>query len=70
MRRPLSSELNDEDRQLAQRWAIAVASIYTTIAIVIVAAVLATRDYSTADKVAAAAKPDRAALLHSVGGGK
>jgi hypothetical protein len=68
MRRPLSSELNAEDRLLAQRWAIAVASIYLTIAIVIIAAVLVTRDYSTADKVATAAKSDRSALLHSGGG--
>jgi hypothetical protein len=68
MRRPLSSELNAEDRLLAQRWAIAVASLYLTIAIVIIAAVLVTRDYSAADEVAATAKPDRSALLYSVRG--
>jgi hypothetical protein len=67
MRRPLSSELNAEDRLLAQRWAIAVASIYMTAAIVIVAAMLAT-GHPPADKAAVAAKSERSVLAHRTGG--
>jgi hypothetical protein len=66
MRRPLSSELNAEDRLLAQRWAIAVASIYSTIAVVIVAAMLAT-GHPPADKVAVAAKSQNSVLSHRIG---
>jgi hypothetical protein len=67
MRRPLSSELNAEDRLLAQRWAISVASLYTTIAIVIVAAMLAT-GHPPPDKAAVAAKSERSTLAHRAGG--
>jgi hypothetical protein len=59
MRRPLSSELNAEDRLLAQRWAIAFAAIYSTIGVVIVAAMLATAHFSTTGKIAVAARPEQ-----------
>ena len=42
MRRPLTTELSVEDRSLARRWAFAVTSFYSIIAIVVVAAALAT----------------------------
>jgi len=67
MRRPLSSELKAEDRLLAQRWAIAVASFYLTIVIVIVAGVLAGHP-STVDEVAVAAKSERTVSLQDRSG--
>jgi len=55
MRRPLAVELSPEDRSLARRWVITSISIYWTIGIVIVAAVLAS---STAGKVTVAVRPE------------
>jgi len=65
MRRPLSAELSVEDRSLAQRWAIASTSLYWTIAIVTIVALLAS---STADKVTVAAKSGRKDLLQDRSG--
>jgi hypothetical protein len=55
MRRPLSTELSAEDRSLARRWAFAVTSFYSIIAIVVVAAALMT---STADKTSVVARAE------------
>jgi len=60
MRQPLSTELGTEDRSLARRWAITSASIYWTIAIVIIAALVMS---SKADRVTVAVNPERSALL-------
>jgi len=64
MRRPLGTELSVEDRSLARRWALAVTSFYSILAIVITAAALMT---STADKttVVARAEPQRLLLDRS-----
>jgi len=65
MRRPLVAELSDEDRSLARRWVITSASLYWTIAIVIIVAVLAS---SGAKKVTVSAKAERADLLQDRSG--
>jgi hypothetical protein len=56
MRRPLAVELNAEERSLARRWALTSASLYSTIVILIVGALLAT---SRVDKVTVAATSER-----------
>ena len=65
MRRPLSAELSAEDRSLARRWAITSASLYSTIIIVIFAALLAS---SRADRVRVAAKSEQKDLLQDRSG--
>ena len=59
MRRPLNSELSPEDRLLAQRWAISVGALYSTIIAVIIAAVLASGTSSPTDKVNIVAASER-----------
>lgn len=49
MRRPLDNEFSAEDRSLTRRWAVAVASFYSTI--LIVAMIAAALVSSRADKV-------------------
>ena len=65
MRRPLSTELSAEDRSLARRWAFAVTSFYSIIAIAIVAVGLAT---STADKTTVVARVEPQHLLQDRSG--
>jgi hypothetical protein len=60
MRRPLAAELDAEERSLARRWALMSASLYSTILIFIVGALLAT---SRVDKVTVAATSLRKDLL-------
>jgi hypothetical protein len=65
MRRPLGTELSVEDRALARRWAFALTSFYSILAIVIVAAALAT---STADKATVVARAEPQHLLQDRSG--
>jgi hypothetical protein len=59
MRRPLAVELSAEDRSLARRWVAMSGSVYWTIVMVMIAAMLAT---STADKAAVASKREQTSL--------
>jgi hypothetical protein len=59
MRRPLAVELSADDRSLARRWVAMSGSIYWTIVIVIIAAMLAT---STADRAAVETGPEQTNL--------
>jgi hypothetical protein len=65
MRRPSSAGLSAEDRSPAQRWAIARTSLYWTIAIVIIVALLAS---SRTDKVTVAGQSGRKDLLQDRSG--
>lgn len=59
MRRPLSSELTAEEKKVAIRWATAIASLYSTIAVLIVGGIFVLGSPPTADNVSIAANSDR-----------
>jgi hypothetical protein len=65
MRRPLNAALGAEDRSLARRWVIGSASVYWTIAIVIIAALLTG---SGADRVKIADASGQRGLLQGQSG--
>ena len=65
MRPPLSIGLSAEDRSIARRWAITGASIYWTIAIVIITALVMS---SKADKVAVPVSSERSDLSQNRSG--
>jgi hypothetical protein len=59
MRRPLAVELSAEDRSLARRWVAMSGSVYWTIAMVMIIAMLAT---STSDKTGLVTRPEETNL--------
>jgi len=68
MRRPLGTELSTEHRSLARRWAIAIPSFYSTVAVIVmIAAALVS---STADKVTAEANSESKGVLRDQSGAR